>query len=491
VLLVPAHGRAQTGEPEPATDLDLDLDSAEPLDSEGTSAADDPAAGPDADSSDEAGSMAAGSVDPPPAANSPEAASPESADAAARALSDAQAAEEAAAIEAQMTEEMLEDAAQEGYSLNLYGFIDLTYSRAIKEFAFGSPYDSFAVGHLNLYAASELGDNWRTLAEVRVTYLPHGAYPPDPTNPDPERVNTTTTDYTDVDRPVELGGLMIERAWLEYTAHSLASIRAGQWLTPYGIWNVDHGSPVIVGVRRPFIVGERFLPERQTGIQLHGSTLLGRTKLGYNLTLSNGRGAIDAYRDLDRNKAVGGRFFANFDTNFGTLSTGMSGYRGRYTDSDQEFGVTPEGEFTILRPVTARFDEFSLAADAKWEWDGFLMQTEAIMNEVAYEDAVRPVALTFPGAPPARIADHRRRGVYGLTGYRFEWLGIMPWAGIEAYDTGVPGVFSSSAAFWGGINLRPTPRVVLKTQYTYSWFLGEDSSDEHFNNLDIQAAWSF
>jgi hypothetical protein len=52
-----------------------------------------------------------------------------------------------------------------------------------------------------------------------------------------------------------------------------------------------------------------------------------------------------------------------------------------------------------------------------------------------------------------------------------------------------------AAAFWGGLNMRPTPRVVLKAQYTYAWYpdggvaIPDDS--ENFNNLDLQAAWSF
>ena len=92
------------------------------------------------------------------------------------------------------------------------------------------------------------------------------------------------------------------------------------------------------------------------------------------------------------------------------------------------------------------------------------------------------------------VFDYRRVGVYGLTGYRFEFLGIMPFAGGEYYDTGKAGAFGQSAAFWGGLNVRPTPRVVLKAQYTYSWFPGDQPGlpkDSHYNALDLQAAWSF
>ena len=93
------------------------------------------------------------------------------------------------------------------------------------------------------------------------------------------------------------------------------------------------------------------------------------------------------------------------------------------------------------------------------------------------------------------MPDSRRVGVYGLTGYRFEWLGLMPFAGLEYYDAGEgSGFIEESAAFWGGLNAHPTARVVLKAQYTYSWFPngGEALPDgANYNALDLQAAWSF
>jgi hypothetical protein len=364
----------------------------------------------------------------------------------------------------------------------------------LRKYAFVAPYSTFAVGNLNLYWSTDLGDNWRSLAEVRFSYLPDGAYPPS-TSLTPSRTDTTVPDYTDLGRPVKVGSIIIERAWLEKEIHPLLTVRVGQWLTPYGIWNVDHGTPVIIGTRRPFIVGEFLFPEHQTGVELYGKTYFGTTQFGYHFTLSNGRGPIDTYQDLDNNKAVGGRLFLRNESQVGTISLGVSAYRGMYTDRSQSFAVDSSGNFNTIRPITSQYNEFSLGADLKWEWSGLLVQSEAISNEIAYRDSVRPVDPGYSGGPPGFVPDYRRYGVYGLAGYRTSLWGIMPWIGFEYYHLGSQNLIPSSGAIWGGLNIRPTARVVLKAQYTYSWFPTQPGAgvdpNGHYEGLDLQAAWSF
>src|SRR5439155_19746980 len=133
-----------------------------------------------------------------------------------------------------------------------------------------------------LYLAKSLIRKARALAEVRFTFLPNGSI-----NPDGSIVNTTATDVTNVNRPVQWGGIVIERAYLEYDLGDHLTIRAGRWLTPYGIWNIDHGSPVIIATSRPYIIGEQFFPEHQTGLDAFGSHHQDGFKLNYHLTASN------------------------------------------------------------------------------------------------------------------------------------------------------------------------------------------------------------
>ena len=381
----------------------------------------------------------------------------------------------------------------EEFKLNIYGFIDFTYTHRLNDFTFVSPYPTFLIGNLNLYAGAELGDGWRTLTEFRLLYAPHGTLASDQLfAAEPVRTNTTVGDPADLGRPLRWGGVEIERAWLEYSAHPLLTIRGGQWLTPYGIWIVDHGSPVIVGVRRPYVVGEELIPERQTGLQLYGTELVGSTELGYSLSLSNGRGPVDAYADLDENKAFTGRVYMNAELPLGTLSLGGTLFRGNYTDRVTRFAVSLSGEIGTEYVSVDHYEELALAADLRWVWESLTLQGELITREVARDDRFRPTALPLPGKPAGFEPDYRSIGFYALAAYRLPWFNIMPFFGGENYDPGVTATFKA-AAIWGGLNVRPTPRVVLKAQFTRSWFTGDTEvfGDDGLEALDLQAAWSF
>jgi hypothetical protein len=427
-----------------------------------------------------------GSTPPPATDGAPEAGSAPASDAEADALAAALA--ESGGTQADAAVEQVQE-----FALNIYGFTDFTYTQRLNDFAYASPYPTFMVGNVNLYVGAELGSGWRSLVEFRLMYLPHGTVPADQAFvAEPERIDTTVNDPADYGRPLRWGGVEIERAWLEYNVHPLLTIRGGQWLTPYGIWNVDHGTPVIIGVRRPYVVGEALIPERQTGLQAYGSFLTGRTEIGYDLGLSNGRGPLDAYQDMDENKAFTGRLWINSELPLGTLSAGATVYRGTFTDRFSRFAVTATGQAATEYISTARYDELGIAGDLRWVWDGLTVQGELITRETAYDDALRPEAFVLPGVPSGFAADFRSIGWYVMGAYRLPWWNIMPFIGGERYKPGVE-LTQDAAAIWGGVNIRPVPRVVLKAQYTQSWFTDDTDlvGDDGLQAIDLQAAWSF
>ncbi|HYQ26701.1 MAG TPA: hypothetical protein VER04_05755 [Polyangiaceae bacterium] len=380
--------------------------------------------------------------------------------------------------------------------LDLYGFADFTYQRLLidKDNLWNRTYpsvNSFAVGNFNLYLSSNLGDSWRALAEVRFMYLPNGATKPDAAG-NVVRTDTTVLDYTGFEEPIRWGGIRIERIYVEHEFNGLFKLQVGQFLTPYGIWNVDHGSPTIIGIKKPFVVSNQLFPEQQVGLQLYGSYFVDPLEIGYHLTLSNGRGPVE-YQDFDDDKAYGGRLYVKTEA-LGSLTIGGSFYRGGYYDRSAKYvvkngGSTVDQEFTTI----SKYQELSLGADVKWEYKSWLVQGEAIMNEVNFNEGGRP-RHTVLKPPTGFQADYRRWGAYGLVGYRLPFAPLMPYVIVQhAYSPDSPST-PPATAYEVGVNYRPTAAVVVKLEYTDWHFSAPGSAG--FGNYPLrilasQVAWAF
>jgi hypothetical protein len=441
-------------------------------------------------------------VAPTPAADS---AVPDSPAPAADPAAPAQSPEEAAMLAELMAgAASAEGQASSGPSLRFYGFVDFgaggyfgtegtAWDAVIDEYA------SFAVGNLNLFADAQIADGWSSLAEIRFMFLPHGAATDlatsvmDPVN-DPGYQSTGTPDYTNYGREVSWGAIHIERVYLQFTPFSFLTVRAGRFLTPYGIWNVDHGSPVIIGTGRPYIIGEQFFPEAQTGLELLGSVAVGDNTLGYHLTLSNGRGPTEVYRDLDGNKALGARlYFTSYA--LGQIDVGASGYIGTYTDRRRQVNLS-SGTPVIERFDFEKYEEVALSADLKWQWQGLLLQSEVSVHDQVWDDAARPASKAYGAVAGQTQPDVRRFGVYVLAGYELPY-DIMPYAMFEHYDTGMTGGIFTARSVQGltaGINYSPVPGVVLKGQYLAAFFQSGSDAIEQLDALqrfEAQAAWAF
>ena len=333
--------------------------------------------------------------------------------------------------------------------LNIYGFADVGFlashwTRKLSIIAQNSR--TFLVGNLNLYLAKNLTAKARALAEVRFTFLPNGTQ-----NPDGSFIDTTALDVTNFSRPAQWGGIVIERAYVEYDLTDHLTIRGGHWLTPYGIWNNDHGSPTIIGTMRPYIIGEEFFPEHQTGLDLFGSHYEAGFKLGYHATVSNGRGATEAQADQDNKFAFGGSL--ELETPWG-LKVGGSYYRGRYTGIATTAGAIPE---TYL--------EAAYGGDAQYDHGGLHLQAEVIARDRHYAAGKR--AATGVGFAP----DGRDFGFYVLAGYRFDHLwNVMPYTYYEEYQPTIPLRFPRAFVENVGLNFRPTASLVFKLQATHATF---------------------
>jgi hypothetical protein len=389
--------------------------------------------------------------------------------------------------------ELMADVPSDGPSFQIYGFADLNISRPFVDKSSSvakiANFSSFAIGNVNVYLASNLTHGFSSLVEVRFTYMPSGNY--DPTG----KITTTyATDAASYGRSDRWGGIILQRVHLDYGYGGFFNVRVGQFLTPYGIWNVDHGSPTVIPIFKPYPIGNAYLPERQVGVELYGTYLIKNTTLGYHLTLSNGRGDIET-TDFDKNKALGGRLFVANDS-VGSLKVGVSAYGGRATQA-VNISATPSAQGLDIKLSSAnQFDEFAVAADLLWEWKNLRIQGEGIVTQVRYTKEGRRVRTSMLGAPVGLVADHVAYAWYGLIGYRLPWLSIMPFFLVDqanqARGAGPDSFFQPGTLVTGynfGLNVRPIASVVLKTQVT----LVRTTTGVNTNTTLVggQAAWAF
>lgn len=369
--------------------------------------------------------------------------------------------------------------------LQLYGFADVTYYMPFV------PSDSFlaaqlpenqqfVVGNFNLYLAKQISSRLRALGEVRFTYLPNGQITGN------GYTSTQVNDPSDLYRPVRWGGIIIERLHVEYDLLSNLTLRAGEFLTPYGIWNVDHGSPTLISIRRPYVIGEGLFPERQTGLELIGRHFFSELGVEYHLTLSNGRGPIDETRDLDTNKAVGGRVVVEWRREL-AVRLGFSFYRGLYTNRTPVSFDPTAGKATSA--ILEQYLEQSVAGDLSVDAANVVFRGEIIDAEHRYDGG-------FRGGGPAFTPDNRRWGAYALLGYRLP-LGFLPYVIGQYYKFAeTPGnmLNPSIHAYQAGLNYRLHPSVILKAEFTYATIPDSPLAlvrDTPLKALETQVSWVF
>jgi hypothetical protein len=200
-------------------------------------------------------------------------------------------------------------------------------------------------------------------------------------------------------------------------------------------------------------------------------------------------------KDLDNNKAVGGRLYVETSV-FGNLTIGIDAYRGRYTASTKRYRVDTSGAdpvAVIYRTTDVAYDELSLGADLRWTYKDLHVQGEVMTNEARYDERYRPRTVGFD-PKPTFAADYRRVGGYLLIGYRTRFFNVMPYVMGEHSSYTNSDLAPPTWAWSGGVNLRPTPNVVLKAELAIATFDGVGSTGLGKDDLPYvgtQAAWAF
>ncbi|MDJ0764102.1 MAG: hypothetical protein QNJ97_14060 [Myxococcota bacterium] len=365
--------------------------------------------------------------------------------------------------------------------IDMYGFFDINlfYYQIEKNKMPGGIFTdsvSFSISQLNLYFLSQMTETLSALIELRFSFLPQGhekSLEMDLLGTEYDRIDTTVFDPFTTDE-FQLGGVAIERVHLTYAPRDWFSVMVGHYLTPFGIWNVDHGSPVRLLVRHPYFMSREIIPLHQTGIQVFGRFIpMSHLYLDYAVTLSNGRGPAEAVYDLDNNKAVGLRLKGTYEHKETSLAIGGYAYYGKVTDVTKSLFYKQENGVEHLHidvEKTDKHTELASAFDLVLKLFGFKLQFEYTGSIVRYD--VRPPVvvpvLNIENVQGALQADHVKWGVYGLIAYEFVFGGqnskmrLIPFFMVEYCKFADTLSESAPMIYRGGFNFKPSAFVTLK-----------------------------
>ena len=375
---------------------------------------------------------------------------------------------------AQASQEALDEAAthsDEVEPLRLYGFADMGWKliRADSGSAVRNLIDTpnqFVLGNANLYLDAQPSSRFRTLMEIRFTTYPGGTYAGS------QAVTPTNTSIMDTNSPtgrnkVQWSGIILERAQLEYKQSDALALTVGYFLTPYGIWNVDHGTPTLISLALPTFFASEFFPTHSLGVQLAGSTASDSVELGYRAYLTNGRSPVQG--DIDKNKNIGGRLYLSF-TGDNPLTVGVSGFSGTYKEITKDLNIARNPP--IQNTTTIAFDEWGLGADLSWDKKPFRLRVEWVGNQTKYETGKRPLAIG--GYAPNEF----QWNVYTILAYQLPFWYLEPYVYAEYLrkdqNSFTQLIARGSSTGSIGVNVNFSPTVKLKAQYFRVSFYDKD-----------------
>ncbi len=258
---------------------------------------------------------------------------------------------------------------------------------------------------------------------------------------------------------------------------------------------MDHGSPVLVTVRHPFMHTRKYIPLAQTGLQLFGRVIpKPGNYIDYAFTVSNGRGPMDTILDFDKDKGLGLRLAYTWEGESEKVSIGGYGYRGDVTDHKQVLVSTVP--FNVDTVDTLRYTETVGEIDLLAEFYNVRFQAEFLRGRINYDDDLRPVRGASRGI--GYQPDYIFQDFYVLLAYTLpleRYIGdvrIMPFFLYELSDIDDAAVDDLlSHIFIAGINFRPSPYVVLKLEFTQKLTPYWENHGADFRIIAAQMAVSF
>jgi hypothetical protein len=362
----------------------------------------------------------------------------------------------------------------------IYGFTDVGLNRVwvderspTSNFINSANATSFVIGNLNLYFDAQPIKGWRSLVEIRFTNAPHGEITS--VGGLGGTFNRTTTGLIDPHANSVAGYMwggytVIERAHIDWTDLQFLKLRVGSFFTPFGIWNVDHGTPTLIAVQLPMTIQFRQMPLRQTGLQVYGSTFKGDWELGYMATVTNGRQELSNFA-FDDNRGFGGRLYANNERGDITAKFGASFYTGRVRD--EQVNLTNLNPITLEQKSNFSYREVVGGLDASLDIGRTRLRAEATMNSIQYDDGKHEASVPLIAGTNAYKPNSLSTTGYFLAAHQLPWIPVEPFATVDVVHT--PLGFANLVMLPSlGFNVRLTKAVTVKTQFSKSFLTDTD-----------------
>jgi hypothetical protein len=387
-------------------------------------------------------------------------------------------------------------------ALTVGGFITLLYSEtyngnsSLRHLPGQQSKPTFANSNIDLYFDAKVLHDFRFFLELKFLYEPY----------------TFVIDYPLQER--SSGEVLIERAWGEWNFRDWLHLRLGNILVPYGIWNLEHGDPILIHPLVPLLIQAKIFPDRVAGAQVWGIFAIDDFEFTYYAWVGNGKGTRFATQDDKHNKAVGARVEVKFPDYgpFYNILLGISGYVGEVKpqNSNDPRGL---GEFDQLiaeegisdmpakwlaagvdpggRPL-ADYRDYAVGFDWRWRLAAFLFQSEFILNHVRpRESALITVAPDTYAEVKAR--PFRQYAGYFLGGYEIpsSWGMLTPFVRLDwiEYNDRVKKELNTFMGYDFGLNWKVNDYVVLKAVGSFVKVLGSRKRD--FSWWAVTATISF
>lgn len=403
--------------------------------------------------------------------------------------------------------------------LNIYGFLDVTFFRNfLREpnspaIMVISDKSTFMISNVSVILQSEMTSNLSAMVELRFSFLPNGqernfnTYIDDSTFPVLQYERTETWQRSSYNTEYFWpGSVMIERAHVTWAPRDWFKVLAGRFLTPFGVWNVEHSPTVIIPVHAPYMQIRRMVPPTQLGLQLFGRFFVrDDTSLEYFVTMSNGRdGSFPTENvDLDNNKALGIGLRATLDKVTWSATVGGYGYYGKSTDIEKSIYID-----TKSRSLSGKIQETCVQNEAiasaflLLQIQRLRLQSEGVLTYVDMEvpRKLTPLDRFFLTGDFAAdwyaLPSYTGRGLYTLLSYELPLdrvspiLKILPFVLYEYNVNDDTTPYSNQDFFSVGINWRPTAAAALKVEYSLILPKSEEVGG-YFHSAAAQLAVSF